>query len=64
MTQYGANGFVPTVERVKREGGRLVFQTTDASVETDIVSTDDGLKRKADFMSPQQRRTRELEEMF
>jgi hypothetical protein len=62
--QYGETGFIPTVETVKREGSSLVFETIDPREETNIVSTEEGLKRKAEFMTEQQERTRELEEMF
>lgn len=62
--QYGERGFIPTVETVKKEDGTLVFETIDPREETNIVSTTNGLKRKANFMTDQQERTRELEEMF
>jgi len=64
--EYGARGFIPTVENVSEEGDTLVFETIDPRQETNLVQTDDGpyLKRKAEFMTDQQERTRELEEMF
>ena len=55
MTEYGENGFVPTVESVSREGDALVFETIDPNQETDIISKQgEPLKRRADYMTDNQ----------
>jgi hypothetical protein len=52
--QYGADGFIPTVENVTREDGVLVMETIDPREKTDLVRTEDGLARRAEFMTTEQ----------
>jgi hypothetical protein len=58
--QYGADGFIPTVETVTREDGVLVLKTIDPREKTDLVQTTDGLARRAEFMTTEQEVIEEL----
>jgi|APHM01.1.fsa_nt_gi hypothetical protein len=52
--EYGADGFVPTIENITEEQGVLVLETIDGRSETDLVSTRTGLVRRADMMTEHQ----------
>jgi len=55
MTQYGENGFVPTVERVRRYGYTLVMETIDGREESDIIGEPgEPLKRQAELVTEEQ----------
>jgi hypothetical protein len=59
--EYGADGFVPTIENVTEEQGVLVLETIDERAKTDLVSTQEGLVRRADFMTEHQEEMSTLE---
>ena len=55
MTQYGKNGFVPTVERVRKYGDTLVMETIDGREESDIIGEPgEPLKRQAELVTEEQ----------
>ncbi len=55
MSEYGENGFIPTVENVTQEDGALVFETIDPNKETDIISVEgEPLARRVDYMTEEQ----------
>lgn len=54
MSEYGADGFIPTVNNVRRERDRLVMETIDSREETDLISDEEGLRRRADLLSDEQ----------
>jgi hypothetical protein len=58
--QYGEDGFIPTIENVRHEEGTLVLETIDPREKTNIVSTDEGLKRKAHFLTDEQKTAEKL----
>ncbi len=55
-------GFIPTVTGSHEEGGTLVLETLDNREETDLVSTGDGLKRRGDMMTEEQKEVLALHE--
>jgi hypothetical protein len=49
MTEYGEHGFVPTVTGYSTKDGYLELETLDPKIESNLVSTEDGLKRRRDL---------------
>ena len=55
MTQYGENGFIPTVERVRWHGDTLVMETIDPREESDIIGEPgEPLKRRGELVTEEQ----------
>ena len=52
MSEYGANGFIPTVTGHREEGGHLILETLDSRPETDLYT--DPLERVGDTKTEEQ----------
>jgi len=54
-TQYGADGFVPTVSDVSYQGDTLVLETIDPRPESDLIGEpDEPLQRRGDLVTDEQ----------